>query len=313
MTFRLKNSKVKMYLTTCFISLNAMAQQDSLLNDFVEIKSGEHHFYISKYAITREQYNDFLELWGEHKNLTDEQGELPVLVNKEDAERYLEHISDTYLTHFRLPSETEWELAAKGTTTPKKAKEIRCVDCTKPNENGLYGMLGNVWEWTSTSEPKENDRYFVIKGGDFQERAKDLSPKTRFVVSKDMEDMNIGFRPVANTHDFETTLHINRANTIVKVLLPNEDITIYEHDMQVEEFYMGYGDTPPEGFPITVDEDTHQIVLCCLQNFEYEQEGALETERITYIGLPFGFDPSQLSLAKELEQLVRQLMENQNH
>ncbi len=302
-------------LSISFISLNALAQQDGFLDNFVEIKTDGHHFYIYKYAIRASEFNEFVKFWDElsAQNLSDEEANLPALVTKEDAERYLEHISDAYLTHFRLPTETEWELAAKGTATPKRAKEIRCIDCTKPNGNGLYGMLGNVWEWTSTPEPEGDERYFIIKGGDFQEPPKSLSPKSRFAVSKDMEDMNISFRPVANAQDFETTLHINKANAIVKALLPNEDITIYEHDMQVDEFYMGYGDTPPESFPITVDEDTHQIIFCCLQNFEYEQEDAMEIERITYTGLPFDFDPSQLSLAKELKQLVRQLMENQNH
>ena len=314
MSRKLKKIEILILLATFSMGLGALAQQDSFLEDFVEIKGEGHHFYMFKYTISTGEFNEFLKFWSDisTQELSDEAANLPALVNKEDAERYLEHISDTYLTHFRLPTETEWELAAKGTSAPKRAKELRCVDCTKPNGNGLYGMSGNVWEWTSTPEPEGDERYFIIKGGDYQERPKSLSPKTRFTMSKDMEDMNIGFRPVANAQDFETTLHINRANTIVKILLPNEDITIYEHDMQVEEFSMGYGDTPPESFPISVDEDNHQIIFCCMQNFEFEQDGALEIERVIHIGLPFDFDPSQLSLAKELEQLAKQLMETQN-
>jgi|GEM_PF-2868453 len=306
--------KLLTLLATFSLGLGAMAQQDAFLEDFVEIKANEHHFYTHKYAISAGEFNEFLKFWNDISilQLSDKAAILPALVNKEDAEKYLEHISDTYLTHFRLPTETEWELAAKGTSAPKRAKGLRCVDCTKPNGNGLHGMLGNVWEWTSTPEPEGDERYFIIKGGDYQERPKSLSPKTRFAVSKDMEDMNIGFRSVADAQSLEATLQINKANAIVKTLLPNEDITIHRHNMQIGEIAMDFGDTPPESFPITVDEDTHQIIFCCMQNFEFEQDGALEIERVIHIGLPFDFDPSQLSLAKELEQLAKQLMETQN-
>ncbi len=299
------------FIIGCLFFCTLHAQEETFLDDFVEIKADGHHFYIYKYVISAGEYNQSLKLWDEAspQELSVEEANLPALITKEEAERYLADISDSYYIPFRLPTETEWELAAKGTATPKRAKELRCVSCSSPNDHGLFGMLGNVWEWTSTPETEKDERYFIIKGGDFQEPPKSLSPKSRFAVSKDMGDMNIGFRPVANARDFETIVRINRANTLVKTLLPNEDITIYLHDMQIGEFSMGFGDTPPESFPITVDQDTHEIIFCCMQNMEFEQEGALETERITYIGLPFGFDLSRLSLAKELEQLVKHIME----
>ncbi|OIO53761.1 MAG: hypothetical protein AUJ55_13195 [Proteobacteria bacterium CG1_02_64_396] len=92
---------------------------------------------------------------------------LPVYqVTWRDAQRFADKLSQMTGKRFRLPSESQWEYAARGGTTsvwfwgddesqmPQYAwipensdKQPHPVAQKRPNPWGLYDMTGNAWEW----------------------------------------------------------------------------------------------------------------------------------------------------------------------
>jgi formylglycine-generating enzyme required for sulfatase activity len=129
-------------------------------------------FAMSETPITFEQYDAFCEATGREK--PDDKGlgrgNRPVInVTWHDAKAYCEWLSKETGEEYDLPSEEEWEYAARaGTTTayffgddPKDLEEYAWynensdnqthpVKEKKPNPWGFYDILGNVWCWCRT-------------------------------------------------------------------------------------------------------------------------------------------------------------------
>ena len=133
-------------------------------------------FYFAETEITVEQYDAFCKAKKRDcPKIPAGRGNHPVVdMIWKDALAYAEWLGATTGKACRLPTETEWEFAARaGTTTnyalprPNGSDDIvgkdlaNCADCGprssrgttpvksfEPNAWGLYDMHGNAWEWT---------------------------------------------------------------------------------------------------------------------------------------------------------------------
>jgi len=180
-------------------------------------------FYISRTEITVKLYREFCEMtdhefpsapshsrdartgedwYYEHENVKDWvwKDNYPISnVSWNDAKAYCDWLSDFTGRKYRLPTEAEWEYAARGGNKSKgylysgsnKSTDVswydettdesglRAVGTKKPNELGIYDMSGNVWEWCNdyynstyySKSPKNNPQgpskglFRVIRGG----------------------------------------------------------------------------------------------------------------------------------------------------
>jgi len=188
-------------------------------------------FYMDKYEVTNKKYYEFCratntplpEFWDSPLfKCSLEYPDHPVVgVNFTDAVRFASWAGK------RLPTEAEWEYAARGglpgSSYPwgdqidstlanygKRYKSTLKVGSFKPNGYGLYDMSGNVWEWNSdnygddyySDSPSQNPvgpirgRFKAIRGGSWHSGAMCVQTYYRNGLPANWIDFAVGFRCV---------------------------------------------------------------------------------------------------------------------
>ena len=191
-------------------------------------------FYLSKYPITFKQFDPLKSYGGEDDNHWG-RGNRPVInVNWYGAKDFCRTLSEQTGKYIRLPTEAEWEYAARecgkeikwaGTNNPEALGNYAWYDKNSddtthpvgekmPNELGLYDMCGNVsewcashgWMWNKYEEGTfENslslchydafpDGQVCIRGGAYNWDALKIRCSFRGAYMDDEHYLNIGFR-----------------------------------------------------------------------------------------------------------------------
>ena len=150
-------------------------------------------------------------------------------VSWDDAQQYVKWLSSTSGKPYRLPTEAEWERAARGGTATRywwgeqmAQGKANCKECGKPwvedapanvgsfgaNPYGVYDTSGSVWEWVADcwhnnykGAPEDgrewddaNCRVRVIRGGSWREGAPYMVASTRFKYDASVRHSQNGFR-----------------------------------------------------------------------------------------------------------------------
>jgi len=193
----------------------------------------EKAFYLGKFEITQKQYQTIM---GNNPSRFKGENRPVERVSWDDAQAFIKKLNEKEGgTKYRLPTEAEWEYAARANTQTKwsfgdnesdmkdyawygyefawygyefSVNETREVGQKKPNGFGLFDMHGNVWEWTCSDYKNysennhlecssKNNAHKSLRGGSWVDDADDCRSASRGNHSPDFRNNNDGFRVVS--------------------------------------------------------------------------------------------------------------------
>jgi formylglycine-generating enzyme required for sulfatase activity len=165
-------------------------------------------------------YEDGQAVWKDDRNwrspgFVQNENSPVVCVSMIDAKAYVDWISQASSQAYKLPTEARWEYAARaGKETDYwwgeevSSDNANCGWCgsqwsnisTSPvgsferNDFGLFDTVGNVWEWTTTSNQSGNNA--VVRGGAWNFAPRLARVSTRMELDSSFRSNYIGFRVV---------------------------------------------------------------------------------------------------------------------
>ncbi|MDR2339683.1 MAG: formylglycine-generating enzyme family protein [Deltaproteobacteria bacterium] len=183
-------------------------------------------FYLGKHEVTQSQW---LALMEDNPSQFQDPNSPVDSVSWDDAQEFVRRLNEKEGTKaYRLPTEAEWEFAARGGTqgdyffgdpslldhyawyANNSGNSTHPVGGKEPNPFGLHDILGNVYEWASDhygkdyysqspaadpGGPSESlDQYRSLRGGCFNCSAFFLRSSFRSFYGEDVSMDSIGFR-----------------------------------------------------------------------------------------------------------------------
>jgi formylglycine-generating enzyme required for sulfatase activity len=190
-------------------------------------------FAIGRYEVTFREWDLCVAAGGCKYSPSDQnwgRGDRPVInLSWLDAKEFVKWLSEKTGQSYRLPSEAEWEYAARaGTSTPYfwgreiGTRQAQCRECGgggaqtspvgsfKSNAFGLFDTAGNAAEWVEDcwndnyrNAPRDGSAWTTgqcqlrgLRGGSFDSQAKYLRSQARFRYDFDVRYLANGFRVV---------------------------------------------------------------------------------------------------------------------
>jgi formylglycine-generating enzyme required for sulfatase activity len=179
-------------------------------------------FRIGRYEVTQRQWKAVMGNNPSHFKGDD----LPVeQVSWDEVQDFIRRLNEQTGKRYRLPTEAEWEYAARGGNRSNRYKysgsnnasdvawfyensgrSTHKVGTKEPNELGLYDMSGNVWEWcqdwygslqTNPGGPSSGSAR-VLRGGSWYSEAQLARSALRRRVGPDSRGGSFGFRLAAS-------------------------------------------------------------------------------------------------------------------
>jgi len=221
------------------------AIKDGINKSWAEKELPQHEvelpeYSIGKYPITNREYQAFVKRasykspkdWDGNQYPAEKADHPVVYVSWEDANAFCKWLREKTNKTYRLPTEAEWEKAARGgdgriwawgnefgegnaNTNETKIGGTTPVGQFSPQGDSPYGcvdMTGNVWEWTSTlnkeypyhvddgRENKEASGIRILRGGSFYSDRRDARCAYRGGYRPNYSN-HLGFRVAFSSSD----------------------------------------------------------------------------------------------------------------
>jgi formylglycine-generating enzyme required for sulfatase activity len=188
--------------------MGCTAEQDDCFGDEKPVHQVRlSSFYMGKYEVTQALWKAVMD---NNPSKFTGNDNLPVeSVTWNDVQKFLQKLNALTGNKYCLPTEAQWEYAARGGYKSKGYKysgsndvnrvawfrdnsgeQTHAVGQKSPNELGLYDMSGNVWEWCSdwyecynsyaqTNPSSGTGAMYVFRGGSWNESARNSRASCR--------------------------------------------------------------------------------------------------------------------------------------